>query len=93
LIPSIDNEFITLQDRKHRTVFGGSLGEIADYLLTFQHPEKFGSGGMFCSWVINRVFEQVAIWLRRNILISLSIFPYASLKINKIENPIKLAHE
>jgi enterochelin esterase-like enzyme len=63
LIPYIENHYPVLTDRRHRAVAGGSLGGIAAYRLTFQHPADFASAGMFGSGVINGENDQVIDWL------------------------------
>ncbi len=47
LIPYIDSHYPTIPDRLHRAIAGGSLGGGSAYLLTFAHPDVFGSTGIF----------------------------------------------
>ncbi|MBC7875660.1 MAG: hypothetical protein H7Y59_00700 [Anaerolineales bacterium] len=63
LLPYIENNYRVLDDRRYRTVAGGSLGGISSYRLGFQYPQTFSSVGMFGSGIISGEEEQVRAWL------------------------------
>ena len=64
LLPHIDRNFNSLQDRSYRAVAGGSLGGIAAYRLTLKYPDVFASAGLFGSGIIYGENDQVKTWLR-----------------------------
>jgi enterochelin esterase-like enzyme len=63
LIPSIDEQYPIMDDRKYRAVAGGSLGGIAAYRLAFQHPETFSSAGIFGAGAISGEETHIKEWL------------------------------
>jgi enterochelin esterase-like enzyme len=63
LIPYIDDHLRTREGRRYRVVGGASLGGVVAYRMTFQHPEIFGSVGVFGSGVIEGEEEVFAAWL------------------------------
>jgi enterochelin esterase-like enzyme len=60
LIPYIDDHLRTRDARRYRAVGGASLGGVVAYRMAFQHPEMFGSIGVFGSGVVNGEEEIVA---------------------------------
>jgi enterochelin esterase-like enzyme len=63
LIPYIDEHLRTREGRQYRVVGGASLGGVVAYRMAFQHPEIFGSIGLFGSGVEFGEEEIVSAWL------------------------------
>jgi enterochelin esterase-like enzyme len=63
LIPHIESQYPLIADRNYRAVAGGSLGGIAAYRLTFQHPETFSSAGIFGAGAISGEETRINEWL------------------------------
>jgi enterochelin esterase-like enzyme len=63
LIPSIEEGYPILDDRRYRAVAGGSLGGIAAYRLAFQYPESFSSAGIFGAGAISGEEARINEWL------------------------------
>ena len=63
LMPIVENNFRTINERNYRAIAGGSLGAVSSYRMAFQYPDAFASAGMFGGGLIHgeeRVFEE---WL------------------------------
>lgn len=63
LIPAIEGQYPVMDDKKYRAVAGGSLGGIAAYRLTFQHPDMFSSAGIFGAGAISGEEARINEWL------------------------------
>lgn len=63
LIPHIEGQYPSLDDRQYRAVAGGSLGGIAAYRLAFQHPDMFSSAGIFGAGAISGEEMRINEWL------------------------------
>jgi enterochelin esterase-like enzyme len=63
LLPSIESQYPTMDDRRYRAVAGGSLGGIAAYRLAFQRPDAFSSAGMFGAGAISGEESRINEWL------------------------------
>jgi enterochelin esterase-like enzyme len=63
LIPSIEEAYPILIDRRYRAAAGGSLGGIAAYRLAFQYPETFSSAGIFGAGAISGEETRIHEWL------------------------------
>jgi len=53
LMPIIETDFRTINDRKYRAIAGGSLGAVSSYRMAFQYPDSFASAGMFGGGLIH----------------------------------------
>ena len=62
LVPYVDAHFRTQADRRHRAVGGCSLGGLIAYRMAFQHPDLFGSVGLF-GGVIRPEEEALNAWI------------------------------
>jgi enterochelin esterase-like enzyme len=63
LIPYVESQYPIVNDRRYRSVAGGSLGGIAAYRLAFQYPEKFSSTAIFGAGAISGEEKQIDAWL------------------------------
>ena len=63
LLPYVDETFRTLTDRRCRAVGGASMGGVIAYRMAFQHPELFGSLGIFGSGVVGGDEGNVNAWI------------------------------
>jgi len=63
LIPTIEGQYPISDERRHHAVAGGSLGGIAAYRLAFQHPDAFGSAGIFGAGAISGEENRINSWL------------------------------
>jgi len=43
IVPAVDRRLRTLADRRHRTVWGSSLGGVVSFYCVWQYPEVFGA--------------------------------------------------
>ena len=62
LVPYVDDHFRTQTDRRHRAVGGFSLGGLIAYRMAFQHPDLFGSVGLF-GGVVRSEEEAINAWI------------------------------
>ena len=62
LVPWVDETFRTLAERRYRAVGGASMGGVIAYRMAFQHPELFGSVGIFGSGVVGGDEGNVDDW-------------------------------
>ncbi|HKI54175.1 MAG TPA: alpha/beta hydrolase-fold protein, partial [Anaerolineales bacterium] len=53
LMPTVEENFRTLNERKYRAIAGGSLGAVSSYRMAFQYPDTFASAGMFGGGLIH----------------------------------------
>ena len=53
LMPLVEIQYSTMNDRQYRAVPGGSLGGVAAYRLAFQHPDTFSRAGIFGAGAIS----------------------------------------
>lgn len=63
LMPIIDADFRTVNDREHRAIAGGSLGAVSSYRMIFQYPDTFASAGMFGGGLIHGEEPAFEGWL------------------------------
>jgi enterochelin esterase-like enzyme len=63
LMPIIEADFRTLNDREHRAIAGGSLGAVSSYRMAFQYPDTFASAGMFGGGLIHGEEPMFEEWL------------------------------
>jgi enterochelin esterase-like enzyme len=63
LVPYIDETFRTLAERRYRAVGGASMGGVIAYRMAFQHPDLFGSLGIFGSGVVGGDEGNVRNWI------------------------------
>ncbi|MFL7791468.1 MAG: alpha/beta hydrolase [Anaerolineae bacterium] len=63
LLPHTEASFRTLPDRRYRAVGGASLGGVIAYRLALQHPDLFGSLGIFSSGVVSGDEGNVDAWI------------------------------
>jgi enterochelin esterase-like enzyme len=64
LIPYIESHYRASTARRLRSIAGGSLGGATAYLLTFQHPDKFSSAGVFGNGLTVGQEPQDEAWLQ-----------------------------
>jgi enterochelin esterase-like enzyme len=62
IMPQVEAQFRTLNDREHRAVAGGSLGAVSSYRMLFQYPDTFESAGMFGGGLIHGEEKQLEEW-------------------------------
>jgi enterochelin esterase-like enzyme len=63
LLPHTEASFRTLPDRRYRGVGGASIGGVIAYRLALQHPDLFGSLGIFSSGVVSGDERNVDTWI------------------------------
>jgi enterochelin esterase-like enzyme len=63
LVPWVDDTFRTLAERRYRAVGGASMGGVIAYRMAFQHPDLFGSVGIFGSGVVGGDERNVDDWI------------------------------
>lgn len=59
LKPHIDNEYRTLSDKKHTTIFGSSVGGLISFYALLKFPDIFGNAGVFSPsfWFSDEIFK------------------------------------
>lgn len=62
LKPHIDATYRTLNDVKHTTIFGSSLGGLLSFYAVIKYPDTFGNAGVFSPsfWYSNRIFDFIS---------------------------------
>lgn len=63
LMPVVENNFSTLNERNYRAIAGGSLGAVSSYRMVFQYPDIFASAGMFGGGLIHGEEQTFDEWL------------------------------
>ncbi|GGB67926.1 hypothetical protein GCM10007424_04890 [Flavobacterium suaedae] len=59
LKPHIDNNFRTLTDKEHTTIFGSSVGGLISFYALLKFPDVFGNAGVFSPsfWFSEEIFK------------------------------------
>lgn len=63
LLPIIEADFRTINDRAYRAIAGGSLGAVSSYRMVFQYPDTFASAGMFGGGLIHGEEPALEEWV------------------------------
>ena len=63
LMPIVESDFRTINERKYRAIAGGSLGAVSSYRIAFQYPDTFVSAGMFGGGLIHGEESMFEAWL------------------------------
>lgn len=63
LMPIVEADFRTINDRTYRVIAGGSLGAVNSYRMVFQYPDVFASAGMFGGGLIHGEEPALEEWI------------------------------
>ncbi|HSG42218.1 MAG TPA: alpha/beta hydrolase-fold protein [Anaerolineales bacterium] len=63
IMPIIQSDFRTINDRKYRAIAGGSLGAVSSYRMVFLYPDTFSSAGMFGGGLIHGEEQALEEWI------------------------------
>ncbi len=61
LKPYVDNNYRTLTDKEHTTIFGASVGGLISFYALLKFPEVFGNAGVFSPsfWFSDEIFKLI----------------------------------